>query len=211
METNEYIGDLKEFIQKSSHDFLKVLKVFSVKSRAKKLPCSITEKLQYFDIITQRLQHLVDTHEKVMTLYVDEIFKESFLRLQYLQFSTIAFDLSDVTSFINFHLNEEDDQNAIGSQTDNLIFGNTEGLSAVCEKIKRTLKADAGDIRLIGMAALTRRQIAICRQLYTMESERVVLDWYITNSAGEFSEFLKIYQSWLQGNNNPTIEIFDNV
>jgi hypothetical protein len=44
-----------------------------------------------------------------------------------------------------------------------------------------------------------------------MESERIVLDWYINNAAGNFPELLKIYQSWLRDYNEPSIELFDNV
>jgi hypothetical protein len=206
MDTDEYITYLKEFNLNTSEEFVKAIESFGVKVRKGNLSPAITEKLQIFDIITQRLQHLIDTHEKVMTLYIDDIFKASFLGLQYFQFSIIAFDLFEVLSFIDQNLSESTDQ-----PSDTLKSGNADRLAALSEQIKKSLKLNAGDGRFLKMPSLTRRQITICTKLYTMESERVVLLWYLNNSSNEFSELLKVYQSWLTNDNDPSIELFDNV
>jgi hypothetical protein len=211
METNEYITYLKEFNLITSEEFVKAIRGFGIKARAGKLSSSITEKLQIFDIITQRLQHLIDTHERVMGLYIDDIFKESFLRLQYFQFSIIAFDLFGVLSFIDSNLREVAEPCDTSQQNNSLKPENTERQAALFEKIRKSIKLNAGNSPFLKMVPLTTRQITICTQLYTMESERVVLDWYLRNPSGEFPELLKVYQSWLMNYNNPSIELFDNV
>jgi hypothetical protein len=208
MATNEYITYLKEFSLITSEEFVKAIISFGVKARTGKLSPSITEKLQIFDIITQRLQHLIDTHEKVMTLYIDDIFKESFLRLQYFQFSIIAFDLFEVLSFIDRNLAPSE---PCGTSNDTSLSVITELLTILSEKIKKSLTMNTGDVRFLKIPALTKRQITICTQLYTMERERFVLNWYVNNSSDEFSELLKVYQSWLKNYNDPSIELFDNV
>jgi hypothetical protein len=212
MDTNEYIAYLKEFSLITSEEAAKTLKVFCIKGQTEKLSSSITEKLQMFDIVTQRLQHLVDTHEKVMTLYIADIFKKSFLHLQYFQFSIIAFDLFEILSFINTHLKTFTESCDIGQPNKTTEKSkNTERLTALIEKIKRILKDNAGDAQFVKMPALTKRQINICRQLYTMERERFVLDWYVNNSTGELHELLDLYQTWLTDYNNPSMELFDNI
>jgi hypothetical protein len=209
METNEYITSLKEFNLITSEEFLKAIRAFGMQARAGKLSSSITEKLQIFDIITQRLQHLVDTHEKVMCLYIDDIFKVSFLRLQHFQFSIIAFDLFGVLSFIDSNLREVAEPCDTCQQNNTLRSTNTARLAALFEKIKKALKHNAGDSGFL--KPLTTRQISICTKLYSMESERVVLDWYLKNPSGEFPELLEVYQSWLINYSGPSIELFDNV
>jgi hypothetical protein len=204
MGRSEYITYLRQFNQITSQEFVKALKSFGVKARTEQLSTPVTESLQMFDIITQGLQHLIETHEKVMTLYVDDIFKESFLHLQYFQFSIIAFDLFKVMSFVDLNLSDGPDHTILPSASINT-------LAALTEKIKQSLKTNGGDLQLIGLPLLTSRQVAICEQLYTMESERIVLDWYVRNSGGEFSDLLKVYQSWLADNNGQTIELFENV
>jgi hypothetical protein len=209
MQTHEYIKYLKEFSLITSGEFTKAIHAFGITARTGKLSPSVTQNLQIFDIITQRLQHLLETHEKVMALYVDDIFKESFLHLQYFQFSIIAFDLFEVIEFVDQSLQAFTQQ--CDPNQSNYIPGKHGKLDALSEKIKQSLSANAGHVRFVKIPALTNRQIAICRQLYTMERERVVLDWYISNSSKGFSDLLKVYQSWLSNYNDPSIELFDNV
>jgi hypothetical protein len=162
-------------------------------------------------MIIQRLQHLVDTHEKVMTLYIGDIFKDSFLHLQYFQFSIIASDLFEVLLFIDENLNDSSDSQRTSLQGDTGLQHHATPFVMYADKIKTSLKENSGEVKFFNLPALTKRQITICRQLYTMERERVVLDWYVNNSTREFSELLQVYQSWLTNYNDPSIELFDNV
>jgi hypothetical protein len=166
------------------------------------------ERLQAFDIITQRLQHLVDTHEKVMSLYIDDIFKESFLQLQYLQFSIIASDVFEALAFIQANLSESTQSRELEQEGTNLSTRATR-LATLAEKVKKSLKDNAGETKFLRIPALTKRQISICKQLYSMESERLVLDWYVKNSTAEFSDLLKAYREWLDDRNGSSIELFD--
>lgn len=209
MRTSDYIEDLKAFIQLSADEFAKILKIYEAEGSLGRLRPSITEKLQYFDIITQRLQHLVDAHEKMVTLYIDDIFKDSFLHLQYFQFSIIAFDLFEVMSFVHMHVGDLKNSNGQTTEKQRLGSEGIEKLGSACEKIRSTLKTNAGSVRFVGLPALTSRQITICRQLYTMERERMVLDWYVHNSKGELSDLLNAYNTWLRDYKNPAVEFFE--
>jgi hypothetical protein len=207
METNEYITSLKEFNLITSEEFLKAITGFGMQARAEKLSSSIIEKLQIFDIITQRLQHLVDTHEKVVCLCNDDVFKASFLRLQDFQFSIIAFDLFGVLSFIDSGLRGVEEPRDAST----LRSTNATHLAGLFKKIKNALNQNTRDSGFVKSIPLTTPQIAICTNLYTMESERVVLDWCLKNPSGEFRELLKVYESWLINYNDSSIELFDNV
>jgi hypothetical protein len=212
MDTNEYIVYLEEFILITSEEAAKTLEVLDIKAQTGKLSSLVTERLQMFDIVIQRLQHLVDTHEKIMTPYTADIFRKSFLRLQYFQFSIIAFDLFQVLSFIDAHFKNYTESRDAGQPSKKTAKSEeNERLTALVEKIKRTLKDNAGDGRFVNMPPLTKRQIDICRKLYTMARERFVLDWYVSNSTGELHELLDAYQSWLTNYDDPSIELFDDL
>lgn len=210
MEPHKYIPHVEEFTRITLDEFANVVKNFGATSASGNLPSTLTERLQIFDIITQRLHNLVETHERVMTLYICDIFKESFLHLQYFQFSIIEFDLFQVLSGGDQHLNagmkSPDDQHK-----EYLLSGNVADLAVLAQKIKEILKENAGDAKFLKLPALTTRQITICKQLYTMERERVVLDWFVKNSVSDFSDLLQTYQSWLKNYNGAAIELFDNV
>jgi hypothetical protein len=204
----EYIVYLREFSSITSDEFSKAIKIACEKSDNENLAQQLISQLQYVDIITQRVQHLIDTHEKVMTLYIDDLFKESFLHLQYFQFSIVAFELFEAMQVTKFVLPDMN-QKFLESETYNSLSAKRDCLASLSEKIKRSIKTNAGDVQLINIPALTARQINICKHLYTMESERLVLDWYINNPTGDFSDLIKFYQSWLRDHNS-SIELFDN-
>lgn len=208
MRTNEYIGHLREFASIVTDEFSNAIKVFHEHSGCEKLSQQLISKLQYADIITQRIQHLIDTHEKMMTLYIDDLFKESFLHLQYFQFSIVAFELFEVLP-LNKFFEAEMSREFFGCETYDSLSAKSEILTALSEKIKYSIKTSAGDIQLIRIPPLTTRQISICKQLYTMAGERIVLDWYIGNPKGEASDLISFYQSWVHDNNS-SIELFDN-
>jgi hypothetical protein len=88
---------------------------------------------------------------------------------------------------------------------------NATHLAGLFNKIKKALNENTRDSGFVKLIPLTTRQIAICTNLYTMESERVVLDWCLKNPSGEFPELLQAYESWLINYNDPSIELFDNV
>jgi hypothetical protein len=206
MDSDAYIEQLQEFNKITSSEFLKALTLFNLRLADNQLPMDIAAKLQYLDILTQRIQHLIDTHKRVMTLYIDSLFKNSFLHLQYFQFSIIIFDLFEAVSVLETHLSHHEG----GARESTSVFPNKQGMAAMASQIERSLLKHVGDTRWIGMPALTVMQTQLCRQFYTMESERVVLDWYLRNSTGHFGELLKAYQSWQRGSRNTAIELFDN-
>jgi hypothetical protein len=210
METNEYIIYLKEFNLITSEEFVKAIDGFGINAQSGKLSSAITENLQVFDIITQRLQHLVDIHEKVMALYLENIFKGSFLRLQHFQFSIIAVDLFGVLSSIDLNLRKSTEPCDTCQPENTQKSTNIKRLAELFEEITKSLKRNSRDRGSLKLAPLTSQQITICKQHYTMESERMVLDWYLKHPSGEFSEALEVYQSWQTNYNDPSIELFDN-
>jgi hypothetical protein len=207
MNAKGYIEELQEFDKIVSGEFTKVLPFFETRVGTQ-LPIEISVTLQYSDIFTQRVQHLIDTHEEIMALYLDDAFKKSFLHLQYFQFSILVFDLLEAISVLENQLLPY--KYAQKSHQEDALFANKQGITRLALTIENYLLKKVGDTRWVGGSALTIRQARICLQYYTMESERIVLDWYLRNSTGVFSELLHVYQSWQCSNRNQAIEFFDN-
>jgi hypothetical protein len=207
MDSDAYIEQLQEFHRITTGEFSKAMAIFNSRS-LKTLPADISSGLQYMDVLTQRIQHLVDTHEQVMALRIGRMFKKSFLHLQYLQFSIIVFELFHSLSLLETSLlTDKVDQN---TQEATGVFANKQRVTDLAARIETGLLRQIGAIHWAGIPALTAKQIQVCLQLYTMESERVVLNWYLKNSTGHVSELLRAYQAWQHNSNNTTIELFDN-
>jgi hypothetical protein len=163
----------------------------------------LVKHLQFLDILSQRIEHLIKAHENIMTLYVDELFKRSFLHLQYYQFEVVAYDLlhsvSEIQSYVRTNL---PDGELI------VFFECTPTLLEQIEIIRQLIKEEAGLTRFVGMRPLTTRQIAVCSQLYTMASERIVMDWFLaTKTNKDTAELLVYYQQQIKNNDNIT-ELF---
>src|SRR5688572_12161392 len=64
--------------------------------------CSIRERTLQDTVVSidKRLQNVVDTHEEVMPLCIDEIFKRSFLHLQRLHIQSIGLEIKMLFKYL---------------------------------------------------------------------------------------------------------------
>jgi hypothetical protein len=163
----------------------------------------LVKHLQFLDILSQRIDHLTTAHENIMALHVDDLFKYSFLHLQYFQFEVVAHDLLNSLHEIETYV-----RNILCDQELIFFFESSPTIQEQVEVIRRTIREEAGPVNIIGMRPLTTRQSSICLQLYTMASERIVLDWFLANSANQTTEsLLAHYREKITRDNNQS-ELF---
>jgi hypothetical protein len=160
--------------------------------------------LQFLDILSQRIDHLVKAHERIMTLHVDSVFKYSFLHLQYFQFEIVAHDLLHSLSEIQLYI-----QSNLPDEGLVAFFESSPTISDQVQIIRKAIKEEAGLARLAGMSPLTTRQIAVCSELYTMASERIVLDWFLATSTNRNTrDLLAYYHERIKNDHDNTTELF---
>jgi hypothetical protein len=164
----------------------------------------LVKHLQFLDILSQRIEHLIKAHESIMTLYVDELFKRSFLHLQYYQFEVVGYDLlhslSEIQTYVKINF---PDGGLI------VFFESKPSVMEQVETIRQIIKEEAGLPALVGMRPLTSQQISTCSQLYTMASERIVMDWFLaTRMNKDTQQLLAYYQERIKNDNNNGSELF---
>jgi hypothetical protein len=162
----------------------------------------IISKLQYLDILDQRIRHLIYTNEQVMTMFINDTFKRAFLYLQYFQFTIAAHDLFEAMSEI-----EQAIQHDKHIQLN--IFRHKTEIEILTNEVKISLLEQCGDVKSIMLPPMTKKQIEICNHLYTMESERIVLNWFLTSMPScKWFDLLAVYKSKQQDELNTSIELF---
>ena len=138
--------------------------------------------LQYMDIFCQRVEHLVWAHQQVISDRSALSIKESIFHLHVFQSMTIETDLLRAVASIHTTLMDlkEHFTNAGGvAWTQGTFFSNTARIKDVLGHTVAVLAAAAGDIRHLPIPPFSERQRQMLNSLYTMESERLVLAWFI--------------------------------
>jgi hypothetical protein len=170
-----------------------------------------TAEMQYFDIFTQRIQHLTNTHKKVVDLYSNDLFRKSLLHLQSFQLTMIELDLHRSVSIIKSALTKlEHFLPDLGDRyLDVSLFVHHPEIITLLKQVNADLMQEAGDIKLLRIPPLTKEQTKLLTKVYTMESERIVLNWFMRSMPfGTWPELLVTYTSQLQKLNEETIELF---
>jgi hypothetical protein len=170
----------------------------------------IVAELQGHDIISQRMQHIIDSYANAKPLFFDNKFKRSFLDLQSFQLTTIASDLEKTVTTINNlagqlvrrHLNNAKQGTEIFVQYDNIkhLLGFTCRMITGCvaQRVMYTTPP------------FTPHQTAACLKFYTMQSERIVLYWFIANMPfGTRRNLLRVYYSEMETIKNESVELFN--
>lgn len=138
--------------------------------------------LQYMDIFCQRVEHLVWAHEQIIADRSTLNIKESIFHLHVFQSMTIEIDLLRAVASIHTTLMELKDHftNVGGvTWTQETFFTNTDRIKYVLSHTVAVLAGAAGDIRHLPVPPFSERQRQMLNSLYTMESERLVLAWFI--------------------------------
>jgi hypothetical protein len=168
---------------------------------------SIITALQAQDILTQRIQHLIDGFKCSEAYFEDKKFKNSFLDLQYFQLVTIAWDLDKTISTIKKLAAGNITKHA--QQVDgSILFPRHDKIVGLFRVLNRTSVACVAHRILSGVNPFNSNQAAECIGLYTMQSERVVLQWFQSNMPfGKRNDLLRVYVEKMTYENE-SVELF---
>lgn len=186
--------DLAWTIAAATRDFTivsELLKKCYDNERRLKYEALITQ-LQYIDTFRQRVSHLIEVHQQLMD-DGDLSCAESFFHLHVFQSMTIELDLLEATSAISrllFDLN-----------FDSLpFFANTLEIKSILNKTIARLLVVGGDKALLPIPPLSSYEVSVLNSVYTMDSERVVLSWFLESMPhGTWTELSHHYRRAIQG------------
>jgi hypothetical protein len=168
---------------------------------------SIIAALQGQDTINQRIQHLIDSFECSRALFHDKRFKHSFLDLQYFQLVAIGRDLEKAIATIRTLANTSISKLSEPGQIPTLFPRYTDILHLL-EILNRTSIQCVAQRILSGPTPLNSSQADDCLKLYTMQSERIVLQWFLSSMPfGKRNDLLRVYEAKTNVANE-SIEIF---
>lgn len=168
--------------------------------------------LQYMDIFNQRVDHLIQTHEQMEKTAMAKNFEESFFHLHVFQSMTIELDLLRSISSINAILC--DVKNALSVLgTESILmkenFVNTDSIKNILHQTVNALAEAGGETRYLPIPVLTEDQIHLLNSLYTMDSERVVLTWFLNSMpSGTWEDLLSYYESSIKEIEKEDTELF---
>lgn len=168
--------------------------------------------LQYMDVFNQRVEHLILTHERMMTTSMAKDFEESFFHLHVFQSMTIELDLIRSINSIKDILFEIKDYLGHHGQDERFIekcFAQTEVITNILQGTVSALTQAGGEIRHLSIPVLTEEQIKILSSLYTMESERLVLSWFLNHMPnGTWEQLLQYYENAIDQVTEENTELF---
>src|SRR6185503_14164180 len=135
--------------------------------------------------------------KKMISEDLGKNFRESFYHLQICQAMTIEMDLlQSITSIKN--ILQEIKAESMAKQIqwlDGDLFGNTGFIKVILRNTIDELLQAGGEARHLPIPTLTPDQTRVLQSLYTMESERLVLNWFLSSMpGGTWEELLKYYK-----------------
>jgi hypothetical protein len=201
-------GNLKRLQVLIADEFSTIGPFLSTTGPANQADVGITLKvLQSEDILNQRIQHLIDGVRSSEAFYRNARFKHVFLDLQYFHLVTIRRDLrNSITSMrilADAIRSNHPDQKEIVTRSNRLL--EIDQLFKVADRTSLRFVAQ----RIVsGHNPLTSTQSVKCLELYTMQSERIVLEWFLSNMPfGKEKDLLRVYEDHTN-NTNDSIEFF---
>jgi hypothetical protein len=208
MREQNYIANIELLLTLVNEEFLDARQLLArVMSKDPATLTSITIALQSQDILSQRIQHLIDGFKCSEAYFQDKKFKHSFLDLQYFQLVTIAADLDKTISAIK--------KLAVASISkhnqqfeESTLFSRHGKIVGQFRILNRTSVACVAHRILSGVSPFDSNQALECLGLYTMQSERIVLEWFQSNMPfGKRNDLLRVYRQEMN-NQNVSMELF---
>lgn len=162
----------------------------------------LVSNLQYMDILTQRVEHLILIHVGLKEKSDDPGLKESLFHLHVFQSMTIELDLlksiKAIITIIEELQNHFSEIGKIDLQS-HKYFTNTTVITAILSDTILSLSVAGGEIRHLPIPPLSPRQIQVLNAHYTMESERVVLNWFLESMPrGRWEDLFHHYESAIE-------------
>jgi hypothetical protein len=154
--------------------------------------------LQYMDVFSQRVNHLVLTHEQMLNAGLASDFEDSIFHLHVFQSMTIELDLLRSIASVRILLDQLKEISAFARIMDPSVafFVNTPAIKTNLQNTISTLLKSAGEANSLPIPTLTSEQVNVLNSVYTMESERLVLKWFLCSMPdGRWEELMECYES----------------
>lgn len=160
--------------------------------------------LQYMDVLSQRVDHLVITHQK-MSSVLD--FRKWFFHLHVFQSRAIKLDLLQSIAAIRESLKEL--KSLVTDCISGSVFSNTSRIETSLQNTITSLANAGGEVTVLPTPPLTDEHLTILSSLYTMDKERVVLNWFQrAMPTGRWEDLLLHFEEDAQANDADNIELF---
>lgn len=161
----------------------------------------IVTNLQHHDIFRQRVEHLVLVHQKLMTDEWQLDFVEPVFHLHVFQAMTIELDLLKAISSVSDTLREVNTEYPQMREHCCIekCFAHTNRIKEIIKRTVWVLQTAGGNLKHLPISPVRVNQLTRIYSLYTMESERVVLDWFINSiPSGSPEELLLHYHQEIE-------------
>jgi hypothetical protein len=208
MMAERYIEIIKTLQALIHEEFMNARQVVSKKGDFDFVSGTVIAELQSHDILYQRIDHLIKGFKNSSPLFDDLKFKHAFLDLQYFQLIAIESDLERTIMAIQEFVDTAK-QNSHAIDFDAPVFPRHNDVRKFLQLSKEIAMRSNAQRVLLDTPPLTELQAASCLNLYTMTSERIVLQWFLANMPfGTPSAFLKEYENQSTNINISSIELF---
>jgi hypothetical protein len=217
METKNSIRYLKTLQSFIEDDFAMTRKTIAANGREqlKKNSLSnaalraIISELQQQDIITQRIQHLIDGLALAPRYFLQEKSQQAFSHLQSLHLMSIGHDLDQtITNVKRLAASLGGDFSGLKGAQPSLFTGHIE-TKLVIELANENILAGAGQHTALDNPPLSEDQANFCLNLYTTLSERTILFLFQRKVAsGKADEFLVAYRNEKEKNTMESVQLF---
>jgi hypothetical protein len=168
--------------------------------------------LQYMDVFSQRVQHLILTHDRMLESNFAGDFRDSFFHLHVFQSMTIELDLLRSIATIKtllIELRESFEGFYEFMEVENTQFQNAPIIKEILRRTIKSLLLMAGETHDLPLPALTKEQVATLNSLYTMETERTVLNWFLNSMPnGTWEDLMQFYEMQINLSEKNSIELF---
>jgi hypothetical protein len=217
METKNSIRYLKTLQSFIADDFAMTRKTIAASGREQLKKNSlrnaalraIISELQQQDIITQRIQHVVDGLTLAPKYFLHEKSQQAFSHLQSLHLMSIGYDLHlTIANVKKLATSFGGDFSGLKGSQGSLFTGHIE-TKLVLELANENILAGAGQYTALENPPLSEAQTTFCLNLYTTLSERTILLLFQRKVAsGKADEFLLAYQAEMEKNTIESVELF---
>jgi len=207
--------NLKEAIRLAAIDYTTANELFRHYHAQRNSTLAITNdelmsSLQYIDVFTQRIEHLIATHHHMIDNGLALKFEESFYHLHVFQAMTIELDL--LKSMGSLQELATEFSNPVTAAPGAAICTEFVHTAELKETLRTTISdlLDAGGEKIhLPIPALGVDQVRVLNSLYTMESERVVLKWFLSSMpGGTWAELIQHYEQEIGQVSDGSMELF---
>jgi hypothetical protein len=145
---------------------------------------TLLSSLQYMDIFTQRVNHLIAIHGRISKQGLPGDLKNPFYHLLAFHTLTITTDLVKSIAAIRGALGDLKDSNVVRLAWPGEIFANAMRVRELLQSLTTVFLNAAGTSRRLPNPPLSDEQITFLNSIYTTESERLVLKWFLQSMPG---------------------------